>query len=85
MAQIIGHSSGGEKKSFSGRNYSPSEPPSGFTRSAALPSQQKRRKKEVNNNRKMQYVVRRTFQNVTRGLLVALAALVVCEMASAQN
>ena len=39
----------------------------------------------MNNNRKMQYAGSKTFQNFTRGLLVALAALVVCGMASAQD
>jgi hypothetical protein len=33
----------------------------------------------------MQHAGRRTFQNFTRGLLVALAALAVCGMASAQD
>ena len=37
------------------------------------------------DNRKMQYAGGRTFQNFARGLLVALAALAVCGMASAQD
>ena len=37
------------------------------------------------DNRKMQYAGGRTLQNFTRGLLVALAALAVCGMASAQD
>jgi len=37
------------------------------------------------DNRKMQYAGGRTFQNFTRGLLIALAALAVCGTASAQD